>query len=173
MTRNLLAALLVLGFAEQSAFAQEAPDTSAVDLPTLNLAPATPSVKLAKQRQYELTLAAKLTEDEEPLSRGLVWRVFRPETVSGEKLPLIGTSKGGTAIFELEPGMIGGPYLGPKGYYIIYCESRSAPTNPLRMSEERHVQMLQEDYTRKSFQRYAHESLALTEKSGLDAVKPR
>lgn len=69
--------------------------------------------------------------------------------------------------FELEPGMIGGPYLGPKGYYIIYCESRSAPTNPLRMSEERHVQMLQEDFTRKSFQRYAHESLAQVEKSGL------
>lgn len=69
--------------------------------------------------------------------------------------------------FELEPGMIGGPYKGPKGYYILYVESRSAPTNPLRMSNERHLQMLQEDYVRKAFQRYAHESLALAQVSGI------
>ncbi|MEZ6016424.1 MAG: hypothetical protein R3F49_15000 [Planctomycetota bacterium] len=69
--------------------------------------------------------------------------------------------------FDLEPGMVGGPYLGPKGYYILYVESRTAPTNPLRVSNERHLQMLQEDYVRKAFQRYAHESLAMSETSGL------
>lgn len=69
--------------------------------------------------------------------------------------------------FDLEPGTVGGPYKGPKGYYILYVESRTAPTNPLRVSNERHLQMLQEDYIRKAFQRYAHESLAASETRGL------
>lgn len=69
--------------------------------------------------------------------------------------------------FDLQPGEIGGPYKGPKGYYIVYVESRTAPTNPLRVSEPRHLQMIQEDFIRKAFQRYAHESLALAEVSGL------
>ncbi len=69
--------------------------------------------------------------------------------------------------FDLQPGEIGGPYKGPKGYYIVYVESRTAPTNPLRVSEPRHLQMIQEDFIRKAFQRYAHESLAQAEVSGL------
>jgi len=69
--------------------------------------------------------------------------------------------------FDLQPGEIGGPFKGPKGYYIVYVESRTAPTNPLRVSNERHLQMIQEDFIRKAFQRFAHESLALTEVSGL------
>lgn len=69
--------------------------------------------------------------------------------------------------FDLDPGTIGGPFKGPKGYYILFVESRTAPTNPLRMSEERHRKMLQEDYIRKAFQRYAHASLREAQVSGI------
>ncbi|QDV05665.1 hypothetical protein Poly30_11640 [Planctomycetes bacterium Poly30] len=70
--------------------------------------------------------------------------------------------------FEMEPGTVGGPYLGPKGYYIVYLKSRSAPTNPLNIrTDERHRSMLQEDWMRKSFQRYAHEALAEADTTGI------
>lgn len=70
--------------------------------------------------------------------------------------------------FDLEPGTVGGPYAGPKGYYIVYLKSRSAPSNPLNIrSDERHRSMLQEDWMRKSFQKYAHEALAEANTTGL------
>ncbi len=87
----------------QTASAQDSETVQAIDLPVLNLAPAAKGNE-AKQPLRTLTLAAKLTEDEDPLAQGLVWRVFRPEAGSDEKLPLIATAKGGTSAFELEPG---------------------------------------------------------------------
>jgi len=72
-----------------------------------------------------------------------------------------------TIFFEMEPGTVGGPYRGPKGYYLVYLKSRSNPTNPLNTRTERHVQMIQEDWVRKSFQAYAHAALAEATLSGL------
>ncbi len=70
--------------------------------------------------------------------------------------------------FEMEPGTVGGPYLGPKGYYLVYLKSRSAPTNPLNIrSDERHRSMLQEDWMRKSFQAYSHQALEEATVTGL------
>ena len=67
----------------------------------------------------------------------------------------------------MAPGTVGGPYRGPKGYYLVYLKNRSAPTNPLNTRTERHVQMIQEDWVRKSFQAYAHAALADATLSGL------
>jgi hypothetical protein len=62
--------------------------------------------------------------------------------------------------FEMEPGTVAGPFPGPKGYYLVYLKSRSAPTNPLNVrSDERHRSMLQEDWMRKSFQAFSHQAL--------------
>ncbi len=70
--------------------------------------------------------------------------------------------------FEMEPGTVAGPFRGPKGYYIVYLKSRSAPSNPLNIrSDERHRSMLQEDWIRKSFQAYAHTALDEATLSGL------
>ncbi len=104
MIRIFLAALILFVSAACAAVAQEtfAPSDDVI-LPELNLAPVT-SGKLAKQRLYQLTLAAKLAEGEEPLTRGLIWRVFKPEAGAGEKLPFIATASGGTSTFELEAG---------------------------------------------------------------------
>lgn len=51
-----------------------------------------------------VTLSAHLTEGGEDISRGMVWRVFRPEPDADGKLPLIASAQGGTTSFELEPG---------------------------------------------------------------------
>ncbi len=52
----------------------------------------------------EITLSAQLTEKGEEITRGLVWRVFRPEPGADGKLPLVASAQGGTAAFQLQPG---------------------------------------------------------------------
>ncbi|WP_404927414.1 hypothetical protein [Mesorhizobium sp. ORM16] len=50
-----------------------------------------------------ITLSAQLTDKGGDITRGIVWRVFKPETVNG-KLPMVASAHGGTAVFQLEPG---------------------------------------------------------------------
>ncbi|ESY97515.1 hypothetical protein NKJ59_04420 [Mesorhizobium australicum] len=50
-----------------------------------------------------ITLSAQLTDKGTDITRGLVWRVFKPEAVNG-KLPMVASSHGGSAVFQLEPG---------------------------------------------------------------------
>lgn len=50
-----------------------------------------------------ITLSAQLTDKGTDITRGLVWRVFKPEAVNG-KLPMVASAHGGSAIFQLEPG---------------------------------------------------------------------
>lgn len=52
----------------------------------------------------EVTLSAKLIAEGEDISRGLVWRVFGQQAGPDGKLPLIASSQGGTANFQLAPG---------------------------------------------------------------------
>lgn len=52
----------------------------------------------------EITLSAQLTDKGEEITRGLVWRVFRPEPGADGKLPLVASAQGGTAAFQLPPG---------------------------------------------------------------------
>ncbi len=52
----------------------------------------------------EVTLSAKLTEDGADISRGLIWRVFKPDPDPEGKLPLVASARGGTSVFQLEPG---------------------------------------------------------------------
>ncbi|RUV51377.1 hypothetical protein EOB77_11110 [Mesorhizobium sp. M7A.F.Ca.MR.228.00.0.0] len=50
-----------------------------------------------------ITLSAQLTDKGSDITRGIVWRGFKPEAVNG-KLPMVASSHGGTAVFQLEPG---------------------------------------------------------------------
>ncbi|WP_315928780.1 hypothetical protein [Mesorhizobium sp. SP-1A] len=52
----------------------------------------------------EITLSAQLTDKGPEITRGLVWRVFKPEPGPDGKLPLVASAHGGAAAFELEPG---------------------------------------------------------------------
>ncbi|AGF74611.1 hypothetical protein BAnh1_07320 [Bartonella australis AUST/NH1] len=54
--------------------------------------------------QAQLILHARLTASSENLTEGLVWRVYAPTLGIDDKLPLIATSEGGSARFDLEKG---------------------------------------------------------------------
>lgn len=107
--RTALVAALVLGpaqgaWSQTDAFKSFKQLDSTAKMPKLNAfsAPlAGPPVIAAK----DVTLEAKLTAtDDEPVQEGLTWRVFSP--ISGEdgKLPLVASSEGGGASFQLAPG---------------------------------------------------------------------
>ena len=49
-------------------------------------------------------MSAKLTEEGEDITRGLVWRVFGQRPAPDGKLPLVASAQGGTSVFQLEPG---------------------------------------------------------------------
>lgn len=66
-------------------------------------APATQG-PLATAAQRQVTLSARLTEDGPPITRGLVWRVFSPETDADGKLPMVASAQGGDGVFSLPPG---------------------------------------------------------------------
>jgi hypothetical protein len=51
-----------------------------------------------------ITLSAQLTDKGADITRGIVWRVFKPETASDGKLPMVASAHGGSAVFQLEPG---------------------------------------------------------------------
>ena len=51
-----------------------------------------------------ITLSAQLTDKGADITRGIVWRVFKPEAASDGKLPMVASAHGGTAVFQLEPG---------------------------------------------------------------------
>jgi hypothetical protein len=79
-----------------------APDT---DLPRIDLKPLA-----APKAKGRLLLAAKLTEDGPQIKTGLVWRIFANEPGTGGSRPMVAEAKGGSAGFELPPGI-----------YFVYC----------------------------------------------------
>src|SRR5690606_34929789 len=107
----LLALVVAISFGmAQLAGAQEedvlgSDPLESLDLPDLSeYAPASPGNQLAIAATGEITLSAQLTEDGEEITRGLVWRVFKPEPAADGKLPLVASAHGGKASFQLEPG---------------------------------------------------------------------
>ncbi|QPC92670.1 hypothetical protein [Mesorhizobium sp. INR15] len=86
------------------AFAQNADGVSDLKLPGIS-SYATPKsdTPLALGGGGAITLSAQLTDKGTDISRGIVWRVFKPEAVNG-KLPMVASAHGGTAVFQLEPG---------------------------------------------------------------------
>lgn len=82
-----------------------APGLSPPVLPNISgYAPAAPKGALARAGNVALNLKAKLTEDGSDLTRGLTWRVFQPDPAPDGKLPLVASSQGGSATFDLAPG---------------------------------------------------------------------
>ncbi|PWK61845.1 hypothetical protein [Aminobacter sp. AP02] len=88
------------GFAQDGATALEG-----LSLPGISsFAPPRGDEPLATGTLGEITLTAQLTDKGKDISRGLVWRVFRPEAGPDGKLPLVASAQGGTSMFQLPPG---------------------------------------------------------------------
>lgn len=86
------------------AMAQNVDGVSDLKLPGIS-SYATPKgeTSLALSGGGAITLSAQLTDKGVDITRGIVWRVFKPEAVNG-KLPMVASAHGGTAVFQLEPG---------------------------------------------------------------------
>lgn len=64
---------------------------------------ATPTAPLLAQRHH-LVLEAKLVANGQPVTEGLIWRVFGAKPDSNGQLPLVDQAEGGAANLQLEPG---------------------------------------------------------------------
>lgn len=109
--------------------AQESGDPATeLQLPSFSsFAPANDASKaLALAVGGEITLSAKLTEEGEDISRGLVWRVFGQQAGPDGKLPLIASAEGGTSVFELAPG----------GYLVHASYGRAGATKRITVGRE-------------------------------------
>ena len=69
--------------------------------------------------------------------------------------------------FNLPVGSIAGPMLGPDGWYLAKVIKRSPTQRPLNINDEKHMELLKDDWTRISFIDYAHEALENTPTVGL------
>jgi hypothetical protein len=80
--------------------------------------------------------------------------------------------------FNLPVGSIAGPLPGPDGWYLAKVIKRAPTQRPLNINDEKHLELLREDWVRISFIDYAHEALGMAEVVGLHldehrAISPR
>jgi hypothetical protein len=103
-----LVAAIVLSFSvaasAQDAFKQFKQLDSTPKMPKLNafIAPGTSTAPASTL--HDVALEAKLSADGQPLQQGLSWYVFSPIAGPDGKLPLLASSSGGSAAFQLAPG---------------------------------------------------------------------
>ncbi|MGN6307483.1 MAG: hypothetical protein ACTHNH_21905 [Mesorhizobium sp.] len=87
------------------ATAQEKDVLKNLNLPDISsYAPPHGDKSLALGTHGDVTLSAQLMDKGADITRGIVWRVFKPEPGSDGKLPMVASAHGGTAVFTLEPG---------------------------------------------------------------------
>ncbi len=105
--RLFVIALVAAVFAVPISFAlaQNANDVGDLKLPGIS-SYATPKTEgpLALANGGAITLSAQLTDKGADITRGIVWRVFKPEPAGNGKLPMVASAHGGTAVFQLDPG---------------------------------------------------------------------
>jgi hypothetical protein len=108
LLRGLVAGLIALaastaGHAQEDAFKSFPQLDSTAKMPKLNAFSATTGespASIAKDVRFE----AKLTANGDVMQDGLAWRVFSPLAGVDGKLPLVASSDGGSAAFQLAPG---------------------------------------------------------------------
>lgn len=99
-----LAAFAATGASAQDAFKEfKQLDTTSKKMPKLNAFLAPGSVE-SVEPLHDVALDAKLTADGAPMQQGLHWYVFSPIPGTDGKLPLVASSEGGSAAFQLSPG---------------------------------------------------------------------
>lgn len=98
---------------------------STAKMPKLNAFSPTsilPSSAVAKDVKF----SAKLTNDGDVMNDGLAWRVFSPIAGEDGKLPLVASSDGGSADFQLAPG----------DYFVNVAFGRAGVTKKLTVPSE-------------------------------------
>ncbi|KQV42597.1 hypothetical protein ASE37_18065 [Rhizobium sp. Root268] len=130
----MLSTLTLVTFLMPSAFAQEKDDpfrsfpsiSTPQKMPKLNsFNPVLPGEATQGTPLKDIRLEALLKEKGEPVEQGLTWRVFSPIPGSDGKLPLVATSEGGAAAFQLVPGE----------YFVNVAFGRAGATRKIRVPE--------------------------------------
>ena len=80
---------------------------------------------------------------------------------------LWGSSIADVLFFEQDHHTVAGPFRGPSGYYLTYLIERIPPTHPLRISEDRHVNLLKQGYGRHAFMKFSNEVMAAADLKGI------
>jgi hypothetical protein len=123
-----LVVLMPLGVEAQDAFKEFKQLDATPKMPKLNafVAPGTvpQGVKL-----HDVALEAKLTANGDPVKDGLSWYVFSPIPGADGKLPLIASSQGGSAAFQLAAG----------DYFVNVSFGRAGVTKKLTVSDDGQV----------------------------------
>ncbi|MCF6368593.1 hypothetical protein LXM96_06955 [Rhizobium sp. TRM95001] len=133
--RTAVAAALVFGpahgvEAQSDAFKSFKQLDSTAKMPKLNAFSAPPSGEGAVTAK-DVKLQAKLTAtDERTVEEGLAWRVFSPISSVDGKLPLVASSEGGGASFQLVPG----------DYFVNVAFGRAGVTKKLTVPSEGEVE---------------------------------
>ncbi|WP_156465002.1 hypothetical protein [Mesorhizobium sp. Root552] len=129
-----LAATVTLASAQSFDLDGKAPDAlEGLKLPGVSsYAPPTSDTPLAIGAGGQITLSAQLTDKGSEITRGMVWRVFKPEAGSDGKLPLVASAHGGTAVFQLEPG----------SYLVHASYGRAGATKRITVEKEPHRESL-------------------------------
>lgn len=130
--RHLLACLVAFSLAGGAAAQDDAFKTfqqlnSTTKMPKLNAFSASPgsSGVVGKEVRFE----AKLTPGGEVMQTGLAWRVFSPLAGQDGKLPLVASSDGGSAAFQLAPG----------DYFVNVAFGRAGVTKKITVPAEGEV----------------------------------
>jgi hypothetical protein len=92
--------------------------------PKLNFSPIIEPSNQPGKRGKTVHLEAKLAEGSTPMKYGLSWRIFSPIPGSDGKLPMLASSEGGSASFDLDPG----------DYFVHVAFGRAGATKKLRIS---------------------------------------
>ncbi|WP_431322628.1 hypothetical protein [Rhizobium sp. YTU87027] len=124
----VLTALLPLSSQAQDAFQTFKQLDTTAKMPKLNAFIA-PGAVPQGSKLHEVALEAKLTANGEAVQDGLSWYVFSPMAGSDGKLPLIASSQGGSADFQLAPG----------DYFVNVSFGRAGVTRKLTVPEDGQV----------------------------------
>lgn len=103
---RILAVCALLAPAALARAQDETPFSGELDVPGIvNYAPANVSAgALAEGPAVDLFLDARLADETDLISRGLIWRVFGSQPGDDGKLPLLATAEGGSTRLQLGPG---------------------------------------------------------------------
>ena len=127
VARATLTAAMILGGAHvapaQDAFKEFRQLDSTVKMPKLNAFTAPLAGAGASAVARDVVLEARLTADGKPMQDGLTWRVFGPIPGEDGKLPLMASSEGGSADFQLAPG----------DYFVNVAFGRAGTTKKLKI----------------------------------------
>lgn len=130
---SLSGGLLSPGFVAPNPEVQLAPPAEMLAPPQLNVPAPLPTATLAPGRRHRLVLQARLVDDGEPLTAGIIWRVFTAQPDATGALPLV---------LEAEPGGTTTVQLPSGDYFVHAAFGRAGATKRITVGNDDQTESL-------------------------------